>query len=170
MRVYLIVLLSVLSLSIQAEIYKTTDKNGRIIYTDQPAANDTKAEVVKLPSINQLPVPDANSIPAENSSPAIPKIAYKLVLTQPAPGIRLQANERTLAVSVSADQALMPGHFYAYFLDGEKVKESTASSITLEELPRGEHNVYVEVRDEFGKRFGQSNSVSFSAFRPIVKH
>jgi len=166
----LVTLFAATSINAHADIYKTKDKNGKVVYTDQPAASDTKAKIVTLPNINELPSVNPPS-PGDSDSPApVADITYKIEIISPESGTRLLANERNLTVSISADQVLQLGHFFAYFLNGEKVNETTDQTITINEPPRGENKVYVEVVDKYGKSFGQSGSIVVYVMRPIVKH
>lgn len=167
-RLLLIGLIALISFNANADVYKTKDSQGRTVYTDQPAANDTQAKIVTLPSINQLP--PLESIPmADPSRESAADISYKIHITSPAHETRLQANDRNLHVSISADQPLQPDHSFAYFLNGEKVKETTEQEITLVEPPRGENKLQVEVINQYGKSFGQSAAITVYVMRPIVK-
>jgi len=172
MRICLILLISfscLVTASAQAEIYKTKDKSGRVVYTDQPAANDTKAKIVELPAINQLPSVNPTAVVPPEQAPA-EEINYHLEIISPAPDTRLEAGDRNLSVTISANQLLQPEHFFVYFLNGKKIQESKDLSITIVEPPRGENKLHVEVMDKYGKSFGQSDPVTVFVFRPIVKH
>jgi hypothetical protein len=152
---------------VQAEIYKTVDKQGRIVYSDQPPVNGN-AKIVELPSINSLPpaamTPDVSTAPDE--APA--DVSYQLSILNPASGVTLQADERSLDVFVSLDPALQEGHLLVYFLDGNVLEKTTSSNITLTEPPRGEHKLHVEVMSKYGKSLGQSQPVTIIVLRPIA--
>jgi hypothetical protein len=151
-----------------AEIYKTVDKQGRIVYTDQPPAN-TQAKIVELPSINSLPPTQVT--PAYNTAPnaGALELHYQVNISSPVSGVTLQADERNLAVAVGLDQALQTGDMLAYFLDGVLLEKTTNLTITLVEPPRGEHKLHVEVMSKYGKSLGQSAPVTIVVMRPIAK-
>lgn len=168
-RLLLVGLLAIVNVYTYADIYKTKDKNGNVVYTDQPAASDTKAKVVTLPTINELPSVEPGNRGGTASNQQQADIHYNLEITSPPSGTRLLSNERSLTISVNSDQVLQDGHFFAYFLNGEKVGETTDLSTTITEPPRGENKVFVEVVDKYGKSFGQSPSIVVYVMRPIIK-
>lgn len=170
MRTPLLLLISLsllLNISAHAEIYKTKDKQGRVVYTDQPAASDTKAKIVDLPSINQLPV--APPIASEDPRPTEPDTSYTIEIISPASGTRLLADQRNLTLAISPNQSLAPGLFFAYFLNGNKVAETRDLTFTISEPPRGENTLHVAAMDQDGKIFGESPAITVYVMRPIVK-
>ena len=69
MRQLLFILVCVLSISANAEIYKTIDEKGNVIYTDMKP-RDSKSEEVKLKPITPIEkIPAINSAPAASNSP-----------------------------------------------------------------------------------------------------
>ena len=149
-----------------AEIYKTVDKNGRTIYTDLPPS-DTKAKVVELPAINTVPAtqqaPRYDS-PRQN----VEQIEYQLAITSPEDGLTMTAGDRSVEISAASNQSLEPGHLFTFFIDGSLIERTSESTITLDEPPRGEHRLTVEVTDEGGNSFGKSESVTLIVIRPSL--
>ncbi|MES2822706.1 MAG: DUF4124 domain-containing protein [Pseudomonadota bacterium] len=149
-----------------AEVYKTVDKQGRVVYTDRPPA---KAKAVELPNINTLP--QVKFIP--NDGPAFNALvdadSYQINVITPIPGYVLQADERSLNVSVNLDKALQPGHVLVYFWDGYILQKTAAMAITIVEPSRGEHKLHVDVMSKYGKHLGQSEPVSVVVAQPNVQ-
>lgn len=154
---------------VNAEIYKTVDKNGHTVYTDLPPANTT-ATPVELPNINTLPAPAADTsiynLP-QQAKPAA--ISYQVQITSPVNGATLMPNERNLNISVTIDKAILEGHLLYYFVDDKQVKETLDTTITVEDPVRGEHKLIVKVMDKEGNVFGESNTVTLVVIRPIAK-
>ena len=152
-----------------AEIFKTTDKQGRVVYTDQPAASDTKAKPVELRDTNKLPavVVTPYTPTVHHQDPAMPP--YTIEITSPAAGTTLLAHQRNLSVSVTLNQDLQAGHSIAYYIDANVAQDSTDLNVTLNEPPRGEHKLHAAVKDKAGKILAESASVTFIVMRPIVK-
>ena len=161
-------LILVLSSFAAAEIYKTVDKNGRITYTDVPPTN-TEAKPVELKTINSLPSPPAIPIdtPSNNSAPNT--LDYQIQVVAPENGRTLMADERSITVSVSLNQALNNGDLLAYKLDGDIITTTQEMAYTINEPPRGERSLTVDVVDTNGKILAQSNPVTLLVMRPIVK-
>lgn len=151
-----------------AEIFKTTDKQGRVIYTDQPAASDTKAKVVELPHVNTLPPVQVTPYNPAARTDAV-EVVYQVTLISPKTGITLMPNDRNLNVVLTINQPLQEGHTIAYFIDSTVAQESTSLNATLVEPPRGEHTLHAAVRDKTGKVLGETSSINFIVLRPIVK-
>ena len=150
-----------------AEIYKTVDKQGRVVYTDQPSAN-SNAKIVELRSINSVPPTQFTSVESRTPDVAVIDINYQVTVISPVSGVMLLPDERHLTVSVSLDKALQPGHVLVYFLDGEIVEKTTELSITIVEPPRGEHKLHVHVMSKYGKSLGQSDAVTAVVMRPFI--
>ena len=169
MRTRLILIAGLLLVNISyADVYKTVDKQGRTVYTDQPMPDDTKAKIVTLPTINQLPSVEPTVVMTNPDREAPEAINYNLEIITPESGTRLLADQRDLHISVSADNPLQEGHFFVYYMNGKSVRETTDPAITINEPPRGENKVYVEVMDNYGNSFGQSSSVIVYVMRPTV--
>ena len=52
-----LILLLTLPMAVSAQIYKTTDSQGNVVYTDKPSAAGRPAEEVKLQTTNTAPPP-----------------------------------------------------------------------------------------------------------------
>lgn len=151
-----------------AEIYKTTDKNGRVVYTDLPPANSS-AKPVEMQPTNTIPKIQAGIVTMSASQKAEPMPDYEIQILQPAPNTSLSPEERDLAVSIKINISLEEGLFFAYLFDNNVVLESTQTSVTLNEPPRGEHILSVEIRNQNGDVFAKSGTVNFTVYRPILK-
>jgi hypothetical protein len=161
----------ILSSYATAEIYKTVDKNGRITYTDIPPAN-TNAKPVELKSLNTTPPPTAmpsgTGTTSENNN-AQSDMDYQLHILAPANGTTLMPNERSISVSVGISSSLQNGDLLVYKLDGNTLEKSAQLAATINEPPRGEHNITVEVVSKDGKILGQTNAVTVLVMRPTIK-
>jgi hypothetical protein len=148
-----------------AEIYKTIDKQGRVVYTDRPPA---KAKPVELPNINTLS--QARFILNDGAmfNATMDAEPYQVHVISPVSGFVLQANERNLNVSVNLDKALQSGHVLVYFLDGYILEKTTALAVTISEPARGEHKLHVDVMSKYGKNLGQSDAISIVVMRPNI--
>ena len=153
----------------QAEIYKTVDKEGRIVYTDKPKTE--KAEKIQLRETNI--VPGAQPLPASVSvSPYVSEVAptnYQVVIMSPRTDVIIPIGQRDLAIVVNVKPALEEGHLLVYFMDGELLEETAMSNIIVKDAPRGTHILVVEAIDANGRSLGTSPPVSVSVMRPTIK-
>lgn len=139
---YRMILLATLLLwlhSIYAAIYKTTDANGNSHFTDTPQAD---AATVTLKPVNYYTAANTNNkqtntAPAEKSNSAVYK---KFVIASPKDQDTLQ-NTNEVTVALQLQPTLKTGDSIEFLLDGHALPSTTATSITLNELTRGEHKL-----------------------------
>jgi hypothetical protein len=159
--------LSLLCLSVSAaEIYKTRDKNGNLVYTDQPPAGNS--EIVKLPPINTVPSTTNAPVYSPNERPAEQEENYQLYIISPRENVTIPPGQRDLAIAVNLSKALEPEHLLMYFINGELLEETRSTSIVVQEVYRGSHTLVVEVMDANGKSLGRSPEVVVNVIRPTV--
>jgi hypothetical protein len=154
-----------------AEIYKTVDKDGRVTYSDTPPVNNTNAKPIELKSINTTPslIVTPNSTVPNAPSSTQNATAYDLKILAPANGTTLMANERSVTISISLNQQLLNGDALAYKIDGNLLIKTTEPSFTLNEPPRGEHSLTVDVVDGEGNTLAQSDATTIVVMRPLPK-
>ena len=154
--------------AVAAEIYKTIDKQGRVVYTDRPPAH-VNAKIVELPSINALPAPQY--IPNDNSVPNAVAVddSYQINVINPVSGVVLSDDKPDFSISVNLNRALEPGHVLVYFLDGYIVGKTTERAISVLAPSRGEHKLHVDVMNKYGKSLGQSDPITLVVQRPAAR-
>ncbi len=165
-------LLAIAPLAMATDIYKRTDAEGNVIFSDQPPAEGEQAEKVPLGELNTTPAvrpsaPASNGVSTEEP-PQEPQ--------EPSISIASPANEETIAmgpgdVTVTA-RAIPPlGSLeqLQLFLDGQAHGEPQRSSTwELKGLLRGPHDLAVERMDRRGNRLDRSDSVRIYVLRPSL--
>lgn len=143
---------------VQAEIYKTVDENGNVIYTDQkPAPN---AKPIDLPELNvaephqALPKPP-EPVDIESRRPEGFRIS------SPKPQENLWGTGGSVSVELSLEEEFKPGMTVTVFLDGKAHDAGHALSVTLDEVARGEHRLKAELRSRSGRVLARSQEVVF---------
>ncbi len=168
MRVFLLLLLS-LAPWVVADVYKTVDKDGRVIYTDKPKSDN--AQKVELREINTVPgaqpLPESTPVESFQSQPAA--MSYQIEIISPRNELIIPVGQRDLAIAIKVEPELQPDHLLVYFMDGELLEETSMTNIIVKDVPRGSHNLVVEAIDANGQSLGTSAPVSVSLMRPIVK-
>jgi hypothetical protein len=170
MRIFLLLLIVCLSFgsSLQAEIYKTIDKNGNVVYTDNPPKEG--AEAVKLKEINTLPA-ERNVTVYQNPSTEMQEgpVNYQIDIISPRNEVVIPPGERDLAVAIGISPELHPDHLVTYYLDGDLIEETRSFSIVIQDVPRGARTLTVEVIDQQGNSLGKSDPLTVNVIRPVVK-
>ncbi len=168
MRVFVLLLL-LLTPWVLADVYKTVDKDGRVIYTDKPKSDN--AQKVELREINTVPgaqpLPQSTPVESFQSQPAA--ISYQIEIISPRNELVIPVGQRDLAIAIKVAPDLEPGHLLVYFMDGELLEETSMTNIIIKDAPRGSHSLVVEAIDANGQSLGTSAPVSVSLMRPIVK-
>jgi Domain of unknown function (DUF4124) len=156
-----LLLLSFIDFAVAETVYKTVDENGNIIFTDKPSKD---AEEIKLQKLQTIKNPN----PAKYSpSPKQPKqeALYKTFLvSNPADGAGLRSNSGNVSISLSLQPPLRPSHKMIISMDGKEVSNGSVSSVSLQNVDRGTHNIAASVVDGNGKQM-ISTSSSFSLLR-----
>lgn len=142
-----------------AEAYRWVDAEGVVHYSDRPVEG---AEEIVLPKANTTTVRPAqrnDSEPAP-SAPSEPVRYQSLSITSPASEETLWNIEGQLTVQIQVAPVLRPGHRMRLYFDGEG-RDISSTTVQLEEVWRGEHNLQVEILSEAGTPLIRSNPLRF---------
>jgi len=148
------------------EIYKTRDKNGNWIYTDQPS--EANSEQVKLPPINSLPPAYPGVTHNQPERAAVEDETYQLEIISPRENVTIPPGQRDLAIAINLSRPLEPDHLLMYFINGELLEETRSTSILVQEVYRGSHTLVVEVIDANGNSLGKSPPTVVNVIRPSL--
>lgn len=149
-----------------AAIYKTVDKHGNTVYTDNPPANQP-AETVELPSLNTQPPVSVQQRSRTTQSHAATR--YQVSINAPAPGAQIPMGQHEIPVSVELSPALQDGDYLQVLLNGTPFGGVFYSpQIVLTEVYRGEHSLQVGVFSQDGEELARSESVTLYVQRPSV--
>jgi hypothetical protein len=179
-RLQMLLVLTLCAVGVQAEIYKIKDAKGNITFTDTPG--DKPAETVNLrPTMIAPSEPDASSVPpvttsiiepgapAEEAQPAKNESIYKARILSPKEGAEITADQRDLAVAVTVSPGLAETDEFQLTIDGQPYGETTrGNSFVIREVPRGEHNIRVNIVSLEGKVLASSESVRVFVLRTGV--
>ena len=166
-RLFIIVLLSWPSLSAHATIYKSTDKYGNTVFTDDPAPGtiiepvDLKSPTI-IPAIKTTPPPP----PQEIAKPQ--DIEYTtLSITSPKGDSTIRGNGNTI-LAATLKPNLHSEHRTRWMLDGKPQEQpGTTLSYPLTNMDRGTHQATIEVINKSGKVL-KSATVTFHVQRVSV--
>ncbi len=168
MRVRLLSLLlmfGLMSMSVQAEIYRWVDAAGNTVYGDNPP-KQSAAKPVNLPVLTVADSPAPAPAAQPDTAPAAEEQAYTdFAITSPSADEAIRANEGNVTVSVSLKPALKPGDSVALYLDSKQVGSGTALSFALTEVERGEHSVFAVLSNAEGDIIQNTEPVKFSVLR-----
>lgn len=148
---------------ISAEVYKRTNKDGNIIYSDQAHPDAEVIDIPAAPSYTPLAIPDYPNVSE------VEKIqAYEISILSPPLNKGLWSNNG-VPVTVEVIPSLKIGQKIIVTIDGQVMdKAQTTTSFIAPIFERGEHTISVSLQNKFGITLAESKSVIFLLHRPSV--
>jgi hypothetical protein len=150
-----------------AVIYKWTDADGVVHYSDQAVPGAEKI-ATSSSSINRSASPSSSSRAAAGATPAKPgsPASYQLTITSPA-NEQTFFNDDVAPVHLEVQPALKPSHAITWHLNGKPLDQPpTAVSFSLQGLERGTYVLTATVVDQETGDSQNSQSVTFYFRQP----
>ncbi|HSR62537.1 MAG TPA: DUF4124 domain-containing protein [Gammaproteobacteria bacterium] len=172
MRISLLVMIFFMCLPVSAEVYRSVDEDGNVIFSDQPSPG---AEEIRIDKIQTIDAPSVKSrgTGSLSSDKKDDSDEYTSVAIQsPGSGEAISANDGNITVSVSVAPKLKVrnGHQVVVYLDGNEATQGTSMQFNLENLNRGSHSLSAAVVDGKGNEKIRSAPISFTIHRHSVQH
>ena len=166
-------LLFSLNLSAQAEIYKTVDEDGNVVFTDiPPREDDENAEQIIIENPNSfavdeaIPNADAWIVETEEGEEEEPPFRYAaLQIVSPADDEPVRENAGNITIVTNISPQLQRGHIARLLMDGSVVQEGPQASFSLVNVDRGTHVIEVEVLDDQAQALIRSDQSTFHMLR-----
>jgi hypothetical protein len=153
-----------------AQIYKTTDENGNVVFTDTPPADSSVAEQVHIRELNTAPPPAQQTSPTpapETSAQQAPE--FSVAITEPANESTIPNGPGNFSVRGSLKPALKRGQLLQLYLSGEPWSDPQRSPAwELVNVFRGAHDLTIGVLDSDGKSLAISEPVRVYVHRPSI--
>lgn len=160
-----------------ADIYKYRGADGSIVFSDQRNPNGAD-EVIEMSSPNVVPAPSApergNSQAAsgltKQAKPSPQDLYSSLSIVSPGAGEAVRANDGVVTVKVDSVPPLDvgAGDLVRLVLDGTPAAQGMSTNVALDNLDRGDHQVYAEIVDADGEILERSTPVKFHVLRHSV--
>jgi len=161
-------LLCCVVMTAQAEVYRLVDKNGNVIFSDQPHPDAEKIEIDTLPSYTPVAIPETLS-EEQQEGDEVPR--YKVTILTPANDETVRNNAGLVNINANVTPPLDQDRNdqLTIKLDGQTLGEpSTSPNFTLSEVERGTHTVQVVVVDKDKKTIKSSKTITFHLQRIAV--
>lgn len=160
-----------LTMPASAQIYKTTDENGNVVFSDAPPAGSTSSEQVELSQTNTTPPPPVvNPIKRPRPEPEdVSPAPVEVSITSPANETTIPMGGGNFSVSAAVSSGARNGQTLQLLMDGApQGPPQESGNWSLQSVMRGPHDLVVEVLDRQGKVLGSSESVRVYVLRPSV--
>ncbi len=161
-----------------AQVYKSVDENGNVIYSDRPL--DSDAKVVELPPISvieapayQLAVKGTEENDEEDPGKEIPlstlrKNYQDFAIISPQPEESFWGLDDVVTVVWNTRYQLQDGMQAVIFLDADEHSKTTERSVSLDGLVRGEHFIEAYLIDKNEQKVVTAQPVTFFLRRPNI--
>lgn len=171
MRTVTLLIVLTTPLLAQAEIYKTIDKNGNVVFTDTPTqgaqAVDEKP-IMTMPALPQQVIKDSRKTGEDKNGKSVgnePK-AYKIKIGRPLANETIQHGTEKFKADLTLEPSLWSLHHLEIQLDGKPLpRDSLHPEIDPGALDRGQHRLAVQVVDAKKKVLSEA-SVDFFVQQP----
>lgn len=149
-----------------ADVYRWTDADGQVHYTDRPRPGAERITIIVSPPASGAPGGTSTSSgaqePEPDESPAPVERYQSLNITSPTQEQVLWNIEGQLEVAAAVEPPLQPGHALQFTLDGQTaLAEPGSTSVQFQDIFRGEHSLQVEVVDAEGRTLVASPTTRF---------
>lgn len=151
-----------------AQIYKTTDADGNVVFTDQPPASG--AEAVDLPRTNTTPPPPVVA-PVQPRAPEQTEEAtpISVSISSPEDESTIPMGGGIFDVVAAPSPGLEPGQKLQLLFDGQPHgAPQTSTRWKLENVLRGPHDLAVRILADNGAVLATSESVRVYVLRPGI--
>ena len=145
-----VILLLIIAVTARAEVYKSINADGEVVYSDRPAQGAERVKMPALPSYTPRPVRTPG-----RSAPALEQqlLYERFTITSPANDATIRNNLGTVEIATRLEPALLTslGHRIQYYLNGmahAALHDST--TLTLSNVDRGEQRLSASVVDAAG--------------------
>ena len=173
MKSILILAVILVATGVHAELFKWKDADGNIIFSDQPPPGVDKSESeVKpesLPQIITVPAPDlSKSTTSSSRKPESNKISYKtLAITAPLHDSEVRENSGKVQINVHVEPENFAerGHQLVIYLDGEEISRGDSTSVILDNVDRGTHNIKASIINDRGFVLRETRQTTFTLHR-----
>jgi hypothetical protein len=159
-----LVALGVQAQEVRRELWRWTDANGVVHFSDTPGPGATRVDlVVTGPPSGGATAPAAATASAVAKPPAAPGTTYnRLEIWQPETGAAFFGADATVAVRIRSEPSVAQEDSLRLFLDGKLVETATNSlDYTLADLERGAHSITATISDAKGNEKIRSQPVVF---------
>lgn len=161
---YYTLLLLLISLAVSADVYRSVDKQGNVIFSDTSTDNAEKIELQESYTYTPPVIIDL-----ADDEPSVPLIEiavpnYTVAIMSPSQNETIRENAGNIIISSTVIPALNTerGDRLIFSLDGQlKSEAQDTTSYTFTNVDRGSHIAVVSVVDKTGKVIKASKSTLF---------
>ncbi|MGO9515045.1 MAG: DUF4124 domain-containing protein [Steroidobacteraceae bacterium] len=146
-----------------ATVYKWTDADGVVHYSDQPEPGAEKIVTATGSSHGSLTPASSGASAAKPKAPAAPSFNQFTIVS---PSHEQTFTNQPVSVHLALDPGLKPQQAISWSLNGNALSEPPdATEFTLEDLPRGTYSITATVTDQGSGESKSADPVTFYVVR-----
>ncbi len=166
MRILITLFCLTFAIAPMAEIYRSVDENGNVVFTDKPSPDAELIEVGELQTIKPPPAGDFEY----KAPPAKPAPAYTGVsITSPKDDEAVRDNGGNVTVNIATQPGLRGSDILVLYLDGKETILGKSTAKAFHSLDRGSHQLRAAIKDANGRILLSSESITFHLQRHSVR-
>ncbi len=150
-----------------AVVYKWTDSDGVVHYSDQPVPGAEKISTDGSSKAGTV-IPQAAPAPSADPKKPLGTLGYSaFAITSPTPEQSF-FGDQAITLRLSLQPNLLPGHTVTWHLDGGQIEDPgpTATEVTLPHLDRGTYAISATVTNAATGESRSTDSVTFYVHEP----
>ncbi len=171
-------ILLMVSASLFAQVYKSVDEDGNVVYSDQ--APHEGATPIKLREISIIEAPyypkaakDVDELTDEDAEKELSirqlrRSFRDFTITSPTQEESIWGTGTDVNVSWNTKNQLLPGMEVSIFVDGKLAGKTRDGVIPLDRLDRGEHKVTAEIIDSRDRKIATAGPTTFFIKRTVA--
>jgi hypothetical protein len=170
-RVVLLLPLCLTTTVLWAEIYKWTDANGVVHFSDKPHPGAAQITLPPVQSFSTPPVPvEAAPTFQENQEAAVASNEnYTITTKEPEDLATIRNTQGYIPVSFVVEPELKNGDQIQLLLDGKPMGEPQASTVfALRNIDRGTHTIEAQILNNAGEVVSTSEEITVFMQQPRV--
>jgi hypothetical protein len=153
--------------TVEAGVYKSTDEEGNVVYTDQPPPEGATEVHVPPPTTYKPPaIHKAQPVTSPRPKPKASQGYESISITSPENEATIRDAAGKLVLTVSTVPALQSGHKIRILMDSEQKAEEASTTFHFDNLDRGGHTFQAFVIDAKGRAIDLSNPITVYVHRP----
>jgi hypothetical protein len=162
-------MLSVHSITVHAQIYKSVDENGVVTFSDVPPGGGSGTHsLVRTNPTNSMP-PVTTQTPETQVNVIEVTVPYAISISSPGDNTTIPMGAGIFDVTAEPTPPLSEGEMVALYLDGEMVGTPQTDTVwTLTYVIRGAHTLQVRRLSSSGGTISESDLVTVFVLRPSV--
>lgn len=153
-----------------AEIYKGTDEEGNVIYSDKELPDSIK---IPMPSPNTIimPKPIPKQAIKKDEKEKNPYKTFKILSPSNNETLRISSGNVPVTLSVTPTLDIKQGHHISVYIDGAvTINKTTKLNLQISNVGRGSHTLRAEIRSAKNEILKQSKAVKFHLKRISSQH